>query len=64
MQDYFYTRENGEKVPTSKMTIEEIHTCLRDGVQINETDGDTINATEALVRKRLEIELIARQLRG
>lgn len=61
MQDYIYTRESGEKVPVSKMTLEEIATCLNDGAQINETDLDTIHATEEVIRKRLEIELIIRR---
>lgn len=60
MQDYIYTRDNGEKVPVTRMTLEEISTCLNNGVQINDTDLDTIHATEEVIRKRLEIELIIR----
>lgn len=64
MQDYIYTRDNGEKVPVTRMTLEEIATCLNNGVTINETDLDTIHATEEVIRKRLEIELTIRQIGG
>lgn len=63
MQDYIYTRESGEKVPVAKMTEGEIHGCLSEGIEINETDMDTINATVEAVRKRLEIELTIRRLK-
>lgn len=62
MQDYIYTRDSGEKVPVSKMTVEEIRGCLANGVEINSTDLDTYNASVEAVRKRLEIELTIRSL--
>jgi hypothetical protein len=63
MQDYIYTRDTGEKVPVAKMLEEEIRSCLSGGIEINETDLDTINATETAVRKRLEIELLIRRMK-
>ncbi len=62
MQDYIYTRDSGEKVPVAKMTVTEIHSCLANGIEINDTDLDTIHATVDAVRKRLEIELTIRSL--
>jgi hypothetical protein len=62
MQDYHYNRANGERVPASKMTIEEIRACLADGVNIHDHDSPSIREAEECVRKRLEIELIARGL--
>lgn len=62
MQDYIYTRDSGEKVPVSKMTLDEIHTCLTNGVEINDTDLDTLHATEVVVRQRLQLELEIRRM--
>lgn len=59
MRDYTY-----DGVPVSRMPAAEIVGCLRDGVQINDAAGLPDAEAVRRVTFRLEIELIARKLRG
>lgn len=61
MFDHTFIRANGERVPVSQMTDEEIALCLREGVGIQYREPGCATP-EANVMARLEIELLRRRL--
>lgn len=61
MRDYTY---NG--TPVAQMRTRDIETCLRKGIEINDSDGLASGEAVACVMERLRLELFIRErnLRG
>lgn len=60
VKDHNYIKDDGSLVPVSEMDIADIRSCLDNGLEIHNVDGETPQPED--VMERLRIELLIREL--